>query len=137
MGSRAIRNCRGCAPWDTPPTQARGLEPSEIAQEADSSSGRDKSVESFRWSLPCEGLARTLVEQGGDGVKVLLGIGRQVGALRQELMDEAVPVLVAPALSQRIGVAEVDRDAGGDLERGVRRHLYPLIPGEGLGQLVR
>jgi len=40
----------------------------EIPQGADSSGGRDKSVESFRWSLPCKGLAWTLVEQGGDGV---------------------------------------------------------------------
>jgi hypothetical protein len=65
-------------------------------------SGRDKSVESFRWSLPCKGLAWTLVEQGGDGVKVFLGVDRQVGALGQELTDEAVPVLVAPALPRRI-----------------------------------
>src|ERR1019366_10427259 len=43
---------------------------------ADSSGGRDKSVESFRWSLPCEGLAWTLVEQGGDRIEVLLGVDR-------------------------------------------------------------
>ncbi len=55
-------------PWRTqPPGNPLG---------ADSSSGRDKSVESFRWSLPCEGLAWTLVEQGGDGVEVLLGVDR-------------------------------------------------------------
>ena len=51
-------------------------DPRSIRVAADSSSGRDKSVESFRWSLPCEGLAWTLVEQGGDGVEVLLGVDR-------------------------------------------------------------
>ena len=124
-----IDKCRCSAPGS-------GADPLANVTLADSRSGRDKSVESFSWSLPLQGLAWALVEQGGDGVEVFLGVDRQVGALGQELTDEAVPVLVAPALPGRMGVAEVDRDAGGNLEDGVRGHLDPLIPGEELGQVV-
>jgi len=34
-----------------------------------------------------------------------------------------------------VGVAEVDRDAGGDGEVGVAGHLDALVPGDGAGQL--
>ena len=65
---------------------------------ADSSDERDELVESFRWSIPLEGLARPLVEECRDGVEVLLGVNRKVGALGEELADEAVPVLVGAPL---------------------------------------
>ncbi len=65
---------------------------------ADSSDGRDKLAKSLRWSIPPEGLARALVEQGGDLVEVVLGVDREVGPLGKELADEAIPVFVGAAL---------------------------------------
>jgi putative transposase len=65
---------------------------------ANSSGGRDKLVESFRWSIPLEGLSRTLIEQGGDGIEVRLRVNGEIGSLWEELTDEAVPILVGAAL---------------------------------------
>ena len=65
---------------------------------ADSSGKRDKLRESLGWSIPAEGLAGPFVEQRGDVVEVVLVVEREVGALREELTHEAVPVLVGAAL---------------------------------------
>src|SRR6266568_1375662 len=61
---------------------------------ANSSSGRDKLVESFGWSIPCEGLAGSGVEEVGDLVEVVLAVDGEVGAFGEELSHKAVPVLV-------------------------------------------
>src|ERR1700694_4985306 len=101
-----------------------------------SSGGRDKFVESFRWSIPCEGLAGTCIEEKSDLVEVGLGVDRQVGAFGEELADEAVPVLVGASLPGRVRVAEVHGDTGGDTEAGVGGELVGLVPGERPGQLA-
>jgi hypothetical protein len=63
-----------------------------------SSGGRDELVESFCGSIPVEGLAWLLVEGGGDGVEVVLGVVGEVGAFGEVLAGEAVPVLVGASL---------------------------------------
>jgi hypothetical protein len=65
---------------------------------ADSGGGRDKLVESFGWSIPCEGFAGSGVEEQGDLVELVLGVDGEVGAFGEELADEAVPVLVGASL---------------------------------------
>src|SRR5579862_8232926 len=54
---------------------------------ADSGGCRDKLVESFCWSIPCEGLSWAFVEESSDGVELVLAVDRQVGALGKELAD--------------------------------------------------
>src|SRR5215204_6977921 len=60
-----------------------------------------------------EALARALVELVGDGVELGLGHRREVEALREVLPEEAVGVLVGPALPGRVRIAEEHIDAGG------------------------
>src|SRR5581483_12499562 len=36
-----------------------------------------------------------------------------------------------------VGVAEIDLDAGGDLDVGMARHLFAAVPGEGLEKCGR
>jgi hypothetical protein len=73
---------------------------------ADSSDGRDKLAKSLRWSIPLKGLARALVEQGGDLIEVGLGVDREVGPLGEELSDEAIPVFVGASLPGLTGEVE-------------------------------
>ena len=61
----------------------------------------------------------------------------EVGAFGQVLAQQAVGVLVGAALPGGMGVAEVDRDAGGDGEVGVVGHFLALIPGDGAGAARR
>ena len=63
-----------------------------------SSGGRDELVESFGWSIPLEGHAWPPIEQTGEAVEVVLAVNREIGAFREELAHEPVPVLVAAAL---------------------------------------
>lgn len=65
------------------------------------------------------------------------GVPGQVGALREVLPQQAVRVLVGAALPGAGGIAEVDRDVGGDSGRAVSGHLAALVPGQGALQMRR
>ena len=68
---------------------------------------------------PAECLAGSGVEGGDNGVELLVGPARQVGAFGEVLAQQAVGVLVAGSLPWGVGVAEVDVDSGVDLELDV------------------
>src|SRR5213076_2839506 len=51
------------------------------------------------------------------------------------LAQEAVGVLVRPALPRAVRITEVDREPGVDAELRVLSHLGPLVPGEGPTEL--
>src|SRR5689334_1418348 len=91
-------------------------------------------VEGFGGGGVVEGAAGAGVELVGDGVEVGLGVGGQVGAFGEVVADQAVGVFVGAALPGRMGVGEVDRDAGGDGELGVVGHFFALVPGQGAAQ---
>ena len=99
--------------------------------------GATRSASALGWFHPAEGLSRTVVELVGDGVEVGLGVDGEVGAFGHPLAEEAVGVLVGAALPGRVGVAEVDVDAGVDAERGVLGHLPALVPGDRSDQVRR
>src|SRR5215475_671701 len=89
----------------------------------------EELVEGFGGGVVAEGFAGAGVELVGDGVELVLGVGAQVGAFGQVVADQAVGVLVGAALPGRVGVGEVDGDAGGDGEGGVGFHLGAAVPG--------
>lgn len=103
---------------------------------ADSSGRRNELCELLRWCQIAEGLAWSAVETALDPAKICGGDLGQVGAFREVLAQEPVGVLVRAALPRRVGVAEVDGDAGGDGEAHVPGHLGSLVPGDRLAELV-
>ena len=60
----------------------------------------------------------------------------EIRAFREILAQQTVGVLVAAPLPWALRVAEVDLDAGIDLEAGVLRHLGALVPGERASQFL-
>src|ERR1039458_3136281 len=85
-------------------------------------------VERLCWCLPFERLPRSTVERSGDGIEVLAGVPRQVGALREVLTQQTVCVLVGASLPGTVRIAEVDGEVRCDPELRVLSHLGTLIP---------
>src|SRR5918994_4453860 len=77
-----------------------------------------------------ERLARPTVEPGGDRVELGLREHRQVGALGQVLAQQAVSVLVGPALPRRMRVGEVDAQARERGQLPMAGHLLAVGQGE-------
>lgn len=69
----------------------------------------------------------SVVELVLDGEQVRLGVHAQVGSLREVVAQEAVGVLVRPALPRGVGVTEVDRCPQGP--RGCVNLLWPRDDG--------
>ena len=63
----------------------------------------------------------------GDGVTVALGQGGQGRTLGEVLSQEPVEVLVRPALPRVIRGREIERDAGGGLDRSVVVELGAVV----------
>lgn len=62
-----------------------------------------------------ETFARACVQPIGDGVRLPLGVARQIGALRQVLTEQAIRVFIGAALpgTMRISKEDADREALG------------------------
>src|SRR5262249_32211149 len=75
------------------------------------------------WRTPLERFSRAAVELGGDLVKLDLAARTQVELARQVLTEQPVGVLVGSTLPRRVGIAEVDLDAGVAAEALVRCEL--------------
>ena len=86
-------------------------------------------------SSKVEDLARPVIEHGFDVGELLGRDGGQVGALGQELANQAVHVLVGAALPGAVGFAEEHGHAGGGGEFEVAGHLGAAVVGEALAQL--
>ena len=82
-----------------------------------------------------ERLAGPAVELAGDLVEFCLCHPGETLALREVLAQEAVGVLVRPALPRASGIAEVHLDAGLDAEPPVLCHLLSLVPGQRAAKL--
>ena len=83
-----------------------------------------------RRSDPIQGLSWPGVEFGGDGGEFVGGVNGQVCALWEVLTQQAIGVLVGPALPWAVRVAEEYRYVGGGCEFDVAGHRCALIPGQ-------
>src|SRR5690625_1861635 len=92
-------------------------------------------VEGFRGRFPAERLAGPRVEGMSDRHEFAGTVLAEVGAFREILSQQAVCVLVRPALPRALRIAEIDLQAGIDLQPGVLGHLGTLIPSERLAQM--
>lgn len=76
---------------------------------------------------PVKSLAWSDVQQIRKLVQLLLSVLGQVGSLRQKLANEAVGVLVGPALPRAVWVSKVNSDARLLSEFGVFGHFLTLV----------
>jgi len=60
---------------------------------------------------------------------------RQVGALWKVLSQQAIGILVRPALPRALRVAKIDIDVGCHSKAPMIRQFLPPVPGQGLVQL--
>jgi hypothetical protein len=78
-----------------------------------SSTGRcNTSVKSLRWGFECQSLVRSFVELTRHFVQVSLRIQRQVGPLREVLLQQAIGIFIGTALPRTLRIAEVNVDVG-------------------------
>ena len=87
------------------------------------------------WFHKTEGLAGPVVHQSSDLREIGSAVLGKVSSTGKELAEQPIGVLVGAALPRRVRVAEVDLDAGVDLDLLVAGHLLAAVPGEGLEQL--
>ncbi|WP_297746729.1 hypothetical protein [uncultured Tessaracoccus sp.] len=73
-----------------------------------------------------EAFAGSAVQLVGDVVKVLLAVAAEVGALVEELTQQAVGVFVAVSLPAQVPGREVDLNASRDAHVAMSGHLLPL-----------
>ena len=90
----------------------------------------EQALEEAERAVPAERLARPAIERASDIVEVFLGVHGQVGALGQELAQQAVGVLAGAALPGAMRVTEIDGHAGLSGQFGVARHLLTLVVGQ-------
>ena len=70
---------------------------------AGSTGRRNTGVKSLCWGFKLQGLARPFVELASHFVQMGLRVHRQVGALREVLSQQAIGVLIRPALPRAFG----------------------------------
>ena len=70
------------------------------------------------------------VELARNRIQLRLGVASEVGPLRQILAQQAIGVLVGPALPRTVGVAEIDLHPGGDREGAMGRQFQAAILGQ-------
>ena len=77
------------------------------------STGRcNTGVKSLGWGFKLQGLTWSFVELTSHFVQIGLRVHRQIGALRKVLSQQAVGVLVRPALPRALRIAKIDVDFG-------------------------
>src|SRR5271169_4269956 len=103
---------------------------------AGSTGRRNTGVKSLCWGFKLQGLTRSFVELTSHFVQIGLRVHRQVGALRKVLSQQAIGVLVRPALPRALRIAEVNIDVGRQRKATMIRKFLPPVPGQGLVQLL-
>src|SRR5713101_7774042 len=88
---------------------------------AGSTGRRNTGVKSLCWSFKLQGLTWPFVELTSHFVQIGLRVHRQVGALREVLSQQAVGVLIRPALPRALRIAKINVDVGGQLESSMVR----------------
>src|SRR4029453_19228412 len=83
-----------------------------------------------------QGLSRTAIQLGGDGVQRCLAELTEVSAPGEVLAKQAVGVFVGAALPGTARVTERDLNTGVNRELQVLGHLLAVIPGQRAAQLL-
>ncbi|MEY2527727.1 MAG: hypothetical protein QOE73_2498 [Verrucomicrobiota bacterium] len=104
------------------------------AHRAGSTGRRNTGVKSLCRGFKLQGLTWPFVELTSHVVQSGLRVHRQVGALREVLSQQAVGVLVRPALPRALRVAKINIDVGRQRKSSmVGKFLAPVL-GQGLIQ---
>src|SRR5271156_2371572 len=93
-------------------------------------------VKSLCWGFKLQGLTWSFVELTSHFVQMGLRMHRQVGALRKVLSQQAIGVLVRPALPWALRIAKIDVDVGRQRKSTMSRQFLAAVPGQGLIQLL-
>jgi tryptophanase len=77
---------------------------------------RKALVKRLGWRFPAQCLARSAIERCGDRRERIGAMRAEVGALGEILAQQPIGVLVRAPLPRTLRVAEIDLDAGVDLQ---------------------
>src|SRR5665647_176504 len=102
---------------------------------AGSTGRRNTGVKSLCWGFKLQGLTWSFVELTSHFVQIGLRVHRQVGALRKVLSQQAVGVLVRPALPRALRIAKINVDVGRQRKATMIRKFLSSVPGQGFIQL--
>src|SRR6267154_3384991 len=101
---------------------------------AGSTGRRNTGVKSLCRGFKLQGLTWSFVELTSHFVQIGLRVHRQVGALREVLSQQAIGVLVRPALPRALRIAKIDVDFGRQRKATMIRKFLSPLPGQGLIQ---
>src|SRR5882724_7870489 len=106
---------------------------------AGSTGRRNTGVKSLCWCFKLQGLTWSFVELTSHFVQMGLRVHRQVGALRKVLSQQAIGILVRPALPRALRIAKIakiDVDVGRQRKATMIRKFLAPVPGQGFIQLL-
>src|ERR1700676_3510110 len=103
---------------------------------AGSTGRRNTGVKSLCWGFKLQGLRWSFFYRRSHFVQMGLRMHRQVGALGKVLSQQAIGVLVRPALPRALRIAKIDVDFGRQRKATMIRQFLAPIPGQGLIQLL-
>src|SRR6202521_5940379 len=107
-------------------------DPENVRCSGAGSTGRcNTGVKSLCWGFKLQGLAWSFVELTSHFVQIGLPVHRQVDASQQ-----AIGVLVRPALPRALRIAKIDVDVGRQRKPTMSRQFLAPVPGQGLIQLL-
>src|SRR5258705_13875800 len=93
------------------------------------STGRGNTgVKSLRWGFKLQGLTGSFIELASHFVQIGLRVHRQVGALWKVLSQQAVGVLVRPALPRALRIAKIYVDFGRQRKATMIRKFLSTVP---------
>src|SRR5712691_6328844 len=103
---------------------------------AGSTGRRNTGVKSLCWGFKLQGLTWSFVELTSHFVQIGLRVQRQVGALRKVLSQQAIGVLVRPALPRALRIAKIYVDFGRQRKATMIGKFLAPVPGQGLIELL-
>src|SRR5437868_45390 len=112
-------------------------EPVSVRDDSAGSTGRrNTGVKSLCWGFKLQGLTWSFVELASHFVQIGLRMHRQVGALWKVLSQQAIGVLVRPALPRALRIAKIYVDLGRQRKAAMIRKFLSPVPGQRLIQLL-
>src|SRR6202521_2100121 len=103
---------------------------------AGSTGRRNTGVKSLCRGLKLQGLTWSFVELTSHFVQIGLRVHRQGGALRKVLPQQAMGVLVRPALPRALRIAKIYVDFGRQRKATMICKFFSPVPGQRLIQLL-